>query len=121
MDLIQRIRFDIGFSLAAVLSLRSGDTNTGLEEFSKACLFGVRCLEILELKRFPVGYDEIYKLSNQVVSQPKYLGTIESAYSLRNDAKSVEMDTIFENISLLNFIEQRIIAAFDANGDQILA
>ena len=42
LDLIQRIRFDIGYSLAAVLSNRSGDTKTTLEEFFKSCLFKKR-------------------------------------------------------------------------------
>lgn len=56
LDLIQRLRFDIGQALAALFSYRSGDMQTSMEEFSKSCLFGLRCLEILELKEFPVGY-----------------------------------------------------------------
>jgi len=55
LDLIQRLRFDIGMALAALLSFRAGDTQTSMEEFSKSCLFGLRCLEIIEIKTFQVG------------------------------------------------------------------
>lgn len=120
-DLVQRIRFDIGYSLAAILSMRSGDIATCHDEFSKSCLFGVRCLEILELRVFPVGYDEIYELSSKVATQPEFVEVIKSAYGLRQEGKDVKSDIIFQNISLLNFIENKIVESFKTLGDRQLA
>jgi predicted nucleotidyltransferase len=119
LDLIQRLRFDIGMALAALLSYRTGDMQTSMEEFSKSCLFGLRCLEIIELKEFPVGYDEIYKLSAKVVTEPKYLEVIEAAYAIRKGEKTPNIDILYNNISLLDsLIEPQIIAAFNAGGNE---
>jgi hypothetical protein len=118
LDLIQRTRFDIGMALAALLSYRSGDMKTSMEEFSKSCLFGLRTIEILELKTFPIGYDEIYKLSTELEGVSEYREVIESAYGQRKGGQIPAIDLIFENISLLDtFIEPRIIAAFNQHGD----
>jgi predicted nucleotidyltransferase len=117
LDLIQRIRFDIGMALASLLSYRSGDMQTSMEEFSKSCLFGLRCLEILKLEEFPVGYDEIYRLSAKVVDEPKYLKVIEAAYAIRKMGDTPKIDILYENISLLDtFIEPRIVDAFKVHG-----
>ena len=119
LDLIQRIRFDIGMALAALLSFRAGDLQTSMEEFSKSCLFGLRCLEILELKTFPVGYDEIYELSAKVVSESEHLEVIEAAYAQRKDGRTPSIDILFKNISLLDsLIEPKILAAFKERGNE---
>lgn len=121
LDLIQRVRFDIGMSLAAILSFRSGDLPTGMEEFSKACFFGVRSLEILELKVFPLGYEEIYRLSSKVVKEPEYLEVIEAAHTLRKKGTTAGINILFKNVSLLDsLIEPKILAEFTANGNQDL-
>lgn len=95
LDLIQRLRFDIGMALAALLSFRAGDTETSMEEFSKSCFFGLRTLEIFELKTFPVGYDAIYELSSKVVTKPKYQKVIEAARQVRESNKVPEINTLF--------------------------
>lgn len=119
LDLIQRLRFDIGMALAAILSYRTGDMQTSMEEFSKSCFFGLRCLEILELKIFPVGYDEIYKLSAKLVTDPEYKAVIEAAHEVRTSGKQASMDILFDNISLLDtLIEPRILAALKARGNE---
>lgn len=81
-------------ALAAVLSFRAGDMATSMEEFSKACLYGVRCLEILELKTFPVGYNEIYELSAKVVKDPKYQEVIQAAHTFRKTGKPTNIDIL---------------------------
>ena len=119
LDLIQRLRFDIGMALAALLSFRAGDTQTSMEEFSKSCLFGLRCLEIIELKTFPVGYNEIYKLSIKVVTEPVYHAVIESAYTQRKNGRTPNIDILYDNISLLDtFIEPKIMAVFRSRGNE---
>ena len=119
LDLIQRIRFDIGMALAALLSFRAGDKQTSMEEFSKSCFFGVRCLEILELNTFPLGYDEIYEMSSKVVKEPNYLKVIVAAHKLRDEGLVADIDTLYENISLLDsLIEPKILKAFETSGNQ---
>ena len=118
LDLMQRLRFDIGMALAAILSYRAGDMQTSMEEFSKSCLFGVRCLEMLELKAFPLGYEEIYDLSGKLVAEPEYRRVIEAAYAQRKDGEVPSIDVLFDNISLLDtFIEPKIMAVFNAQGN----
>lgn len=118
LDLIQRLRFDIGLALAALLSSRSGDMVTSMEEFSKSCLFGLRCLIILELKEFPVGYEEIYTLAGKLQGVEEYQHVIDAAFAQRSNAQLPEIDIIFENISLLDtFIEPKIVAYFNKKGN----
>lgn len=119
LDLIQRLRFDIGMALAAILSFRSGDMQTSMEEFSKSCFFGLRCLEILELKTFPVSYEEIYSLSTKLVTEPDYRAVIEAAHKVRETGKSANINILFDNISLLDtLIEPKVLAAFNARGNE---
>lgn len=118
LDLIQRLRFDIGQALAALLSYRSGDMPTSMEEFSKSCLFGLRCLEILELREFPEGYEEIYKLASRLQGAEEYRTVIDAAFAQRKEAEPPKIDVIFENISLLDtFIEPKIITYFNEKGN----
>ena len=72
LDLLQRIRFDTGFALAAILSKRNGDEITAATEFPKSCLFGVRCLLILDTKSFPLTFVILSKicLKERIVSTP---------------------------------------------------
>ncbi len=119
LDLIQRLRFDIGMALAAILSFRTGDMQTSMEEFSKSCFFGLRCLEILELKTFPVGYDEIYELSAKLVADPEYKAVIDAAHDVRTTGKQASMDILFNNISLLDtLIEPKVLTVFKARGNE---
>ena len=119
LDLIQRLRFDIGMALAAILSFRAGDIRTSMEEFSKSCFFGLRCLEILELKTFPVGYEEIYSLSAKLVMEPDYRAVIEAAHKARETDEPASIDILFDNISLLDtLIEPKVLAAFNAHGNE---
>jgi predicted nucleotidyltransferase len=119
LDLMQRVRFDIGMALAALLSFRTGDMQTSMEEFSKSCFFGLRCLEILELKTFPLGYDQIYDVSGKVVKESAYRKVIETAHIVRKTGKVPSIDVLYENISLLDsLIEPKLIAAFKARGNE---
>lgn len=119
-DLVQRIRFDMGYALAAVLSMRSGDDKTCKEEFSKSCLFGIRCLEILEYREFSIGYDAIYEVAAKVIKEPEYLRVVEAAFALRRKDSDVPSDIVFKNISLLNSIDHKITASFGEYGNQVL-
>jgi hypothetical protein len=90
-----------------------------MEEFSKSCFFGLRCLEILELKVFPVGYEEIYSLSTKLVTEPEYRVVIEAAHKVRETGEPASIDTLFDNISLLDtLIEPRVLAAFNTRGNE---
>lgn len=121
LDLVQDIRFYVARALDAMVVFREGHTELGAEIFSKSCFLGLRCLEILELKTFPVGYDEIYELSGKVVTEPEYRAVIEAAYALRKGGQMPSIDVLFKNISLLDtFIEPKIIEAFKVRSNEEL-
>ena len=119
LDLLQRIRFDTGFALAAILSKRNGDEITAATEFPKSCLFGVRCLLILDTKSFPLTYDDIYEQSKKL-DLGEYRDVIEHAFAVRKGAK-IDENLLYRNVSLLNkVIKNRILESFRKDGDKDL-
>ncbi|MBI2888576.1 MAG: nucleotidyltransferase domain-containing protein [Candidatus Liptonbacteria bacterium] len=119
LDLVQRIRFDIGQALAAVLSYRHKDYAGAAEQFSKSCFFGARCLVILKTKEFPAGYREIYAHAKKL-KLGKYRALLTAAHRARRSMKFKEKD-LFANISFLNaFIEPQIVRVFKTKGETIL-
>ncbi len=119
LDLLQRIRFDTGFALAAILSKRNGDEITAATEFPKSCLFGVRCLMILETKSFPLTYDEIYEESKKL-DLGEYDDVVAHAFAVRKGEK-IDENFLYRNVSLLNkIIKNRILESFRKEGDQEL-
>lgn len=110
IDLLQRIRFDTGFALAAVLSHRRKDSITARIEFSKSCFFGVRCLIILEKKEFPLTYEDIYKISTDI-ELGEYAEIVKHAVDVRKGIEVSEL-YLYKNISLLNLIKEKILSAF---------
>lgn len=117
LDLLQRVRFDTGLALAAVLSQRNGDETTAKEEFTKSCLFGVRCLIILKEKKFPLSYEEIYHLS-QDLNLEKQQKIIDHAMEVRKGAE-IKEDFLYQNISLLNkTIKNFIWESFQKEGNK---
>lgn len=68
-----------------------------------------------------MGYDEIYRLSTKVVTEPEYKEVIEAAHALRQTGNAVSIDILFKNISLLDtYIEPKILATFNSTGNQNL-
>ncbi len=121
LDLLQRTRFDIGLALASLLSYRSNDMDTSMEEFTKSCLFGLRSLIIFELKKFPIGYDEIYEMTKELDIDNNARAVVEAAISYRRDGSTPGIDTIYENISLLDsLIEPRLVEEFNRSGNAAL-
>ena len=111
LDLVQDIRFNIGRSLDSVICKREGSNKIATPIFSKSCLFGTRDLIILKLKKFPVSYDEIYKLSKKL-NLGEYKKVVENAYRIRKGEK-VQKNNLFKNISYLNqFVEKEIVAFY---------
>lgn len=119
LDLLQRIRFDIGLALAAVLSKRNGDEITAAAEFYKSCLFGMRCLVIFETRNFPLTYNEIYEQSIRL-SLGEYKDVVEHAFAVRN-GKNIDENFLYQNISLLNkVVKNRILESFQKEGNREL-
>ena len=120
LDLLQDIRFSLGRALDAVISNRNGDKVSAGLGFSKSCLFGVRCLEIADLQQFPLTYDDIYRLSSQVVL-PEYQPVVEAAYKSRQEHTPIQPDQLFRNISLLNqVVEPRLVLEFENEGNKVV-
>ena len=108
LDLVQDIRFNIGRSLDSVICKREGSNKIATSIFSKSCLFGTRDLIILKFKKFPVSYDEVYKLSKKL-NLGEYEKVVENAYGIRKGEK-VQRNNLFKNISYLNqFVEKEIV------------
>jgi len=99
IDLLQRVRFDTGIALAAMLSARHGDKLSSAAGFSKSCLFGVRCLVILKLKQFPTEYDDIWKHAKQLGLED-YHDLFDQAFAFRS-GKEPKAESLYKNISLL--------------------
>jgi len=100
IDLIQATSFEIGTAMAAVRSFRTGDLITASINF-KSALFGARILEILELKKFPYTYDEIWKLSKELNLSDEYNQLLDQAIKIRQGEK-IEEKWLFKNITFLN-------------------
>ncbi len=120
IDIIQDLRFNIGYAFASMHSYRNGDKMTGAYEFYKSCLYGTRNLIILKLKKFPLSFDEIYQLSKKL-NLKEYSSLVLNASRLRQSKTKFEEANIFKNISYLNdFMEPQLIEYFNKNGDKIL-
>jgi predicted nucleotidyltransferase len=120
IDLIQDLRFNLGYALASVISHRNGDKKTASIEFYKSCLFATRTLIILKSRVFPLTYDEILQNSKKL-DLGEYRELVEKAYRIRNDKTEYEEKDLFQNISYLNeFIEPLILEYFEKNGNKLL-
>ena len=120
IDLMQDLRFNIGYALASIISHRNHDTKTTSLEFYKSCLFGTRNLVLLKKRKFALTYDEIFLLSKEI-NLDIYADLVRSAYQCRiGKAKYSEID-LFKNISYLNkFIEPELMKYFKKYGDKII-
>ena len=120
MDLIQDLRFNLGYALASVISHRNGDKITASTEFYKSCLFATRTLIILKLRVFPLTYDEILENSKKL-DLGEYKELVEKAYKIRNGKNEYEDKDLFQNISYLNeFIEPLLLESFEKSGNLTL-
>lgn len=118
-SLIQELRFNLGYALAAVISHRNNDKKTASLEFSKSCLFATRALVIFKLRKFPLTYEEILSDSS-ALNLREYKELITEAYKTRKGEKYRE-ESLFQNISYLNdFIEPLLLKSLDENGDKVV-
>ena len=120
IDLIQDLRFNLGYALASIISHRNGDKITASTEFYKSCLFATRTLIVLNLRVFPLTYDEIFEKSGQI-DLGEYKELIEKAYKVRNGKTEYEDKNLFQNISYLNeFIEPLLLESFEKSSNLTL-
>ena len=120
VDLMQDLRFNIGYALGALISHRNKDFKTASLEFYKSCLFGTRSLLILKKRKFALTYDEIFSLSKEI-NLDIYAALVKIAYQCRlGKTKYAETD-LFKNISYLNkFIEPELMKYFKLHGNKIV-
>jgi len=120
IDIMQDLRFNIGYALASIISHRNDDPKTTSLEFYKSCLFGTRSLVLLKKRKFALTYDEIFLLSKEI-NLDIYADLVRSAYQCRlGKAKYAEID-LFKNISYLNkFIEPELVKYFKKYGNKII-
>lgn len=120
LDVIEDLRFNLGYSLAATHSYRNGDNETASLHLAKSCLFGTRDLIILKLQQFPVSYNEILEASKKIDLQV-YSELPEYCYKLRKREVEIDDKNLFKNISYLNqFIENQLLEFYEKNGNVVL-
>lgn len=120
VDIIQDIRFNLGYALASTHSHRNGDNATASLHFAKACLFGTRDYIIFKTGKFLTSYDAILSASKELDLQ-EYQDLPEYAFHLRKRESDIDEKKLFQNISYLNkFIESKLITAFKSEGNKIL-
>lgn len=118
LSLVQRIAFDKGMMVAALLSERHGDEITASQGFAKTVLFATRLLMILHKQKFPAGYDEILAAADEVLDDDKYLELVRRAYDVRLKKSKVTRQNIFDGIAYLNrCVEPQLLAALRERGD----
>jgi len=118
-DLLERISFDVATAFAAYRSLKTNDLVTASINF-KSALFGVRVLEILELKKFPFTYDDIFEISKNLNLEVEYQDLLNQAMKARQGEK-IEERFLFTNITFLNqVVLKKVRHELAINGDRII-
>jgi len=120
IDLMQDLRFNIGYALASIISHRNGDPKTTSLEFYKSCLFGTRSLVLLKKRKFALTYDEIFSLSKEI-NLDIYSDLVNTAYQCRLGKSNYTEIDLFKNISYMNkFIEHELVKYFKKYGNKII-
>jgi predicted nucleotidyltransferase len=120
LDVIQDVRFNLGYALAATHSYRNGDNGTASLHLAKSVLFGTRDYIIFKIQQFPISYDDILDNSKDV-DLGEYKELPEYAFRLRRREEDIDVKKLFQNISYLNkFIEAELLKTFDETGNIVL-
>lgn len=120
LDVIQGIRFNLGYALAATHSHENGDSIAASLHLAKSCLFGTRDYLIFKSRKFIVSYDDILQASKGLDLQ-EYQDLPAYAFRLRKRSADIDGKKLFQNISYLNkFIEAELLVAFGEEGNEIL-
>ena len=101
-DLIEVIVFETSYALGALLSTRKNDLFTASVQFTKAVLFAVRALVILESGKFPLTYKEIYEESKKLeFLDDNAKNVINHANDVRNE-ESIQPELVYKSLKFLN-------------------
>lgn len=120
LDIIQDVRFNLGYALAATHSYRNGDNATTSLHFAKSCLFGTRDYIIFKRGIFLISYDDILNGSKELDLQD-YKDLPNYAFRLRKRNDEVDGKKLFQNISYLNkLVENELLNAFANKGNVVL-
>lgn len=120
LDIIQDVRFNLGYALASTHSYRNKDNTTALLHFTKSCLFGTRDYEIFKTNKFLISYKDIVNASIKLDLQ-EYQNLPSYAAELKEHKTEIDIDMLFRNISYLNnLIEAELLTTFKKDGNRIL-
>jgi len=120
VDVMQDLRFSIGYALAATISHRNNDTKTAAVEFYKSCLFGTRSLVLLKKRNFALTYDKIFALSKDI-NFDAYTKLVRVAYQCRLGRIRYKEADLFKNIAYLTkFVEPILLRYFHRYGNKII-
>lgn len=120
LDVIQDVRFNLGYGLAATHSYRNGDNVTASLHFAKSCLLGTRDYIIFKAGKFLISYDDILDASKKM-DLKEYRDLPEYAFKIRKGSADIDDKKLFQNISYLNkLIEQELLNTFGGKGNVVL-
>lgn len=116
-DILQELRFNLGYALAATHSYRNNDVDTASLHMAKSCLFATRDLIVLMTGELPLTYDEIVEKA-KTINLGKFESLPQYANQLRRREVGLDEQKLFANISYLNqFVENQIIRTLKTDGD----
>ena len=119
IDLFEESIFQISRAYTAMLSEREGDLVNAKAGFVKSVLYATLALIVLKLHEFPIGYDEIIKLSKRLELDGEYKKLIENAFEVRN-GKELVTQMLYKSMSYIN---KEVITPIKAElklGDKII-
>jgi len=120
LDVVQDVRFNLGYSLAATHSYREGDNINAALHLAKSCLFGTRDYIIFKLRKFPSSFENIIELTKDL-NLGEYDDLPPYAYKLRKGKEKISEKYLFKNISYLNkFVEEKLLEIYRKQGNIIL-
>lgn len=120
IDLIEDVRFNSGYALASLISLRNNDPRSSSLLFYKSCLFATRSPIMLHTGKFPYTYDDILRLSKKSIVE-EFQDLIEKAYELRKKKGIITSEDIVRNITYINYIiEPMVKAVFEKDKEMVI-
>lgn len=99
-DIAEDVRFHAGLALAALISMRNGDSISASWFFYKSCLYSMRAALILHEGEFLVNYEDI--AARTEADLPRI------ALDIRHGRTTLSQQDVFRNISFINSLSSSL-------------
>ena len=119
LDLLEESSFQVASALSAVFSSRQLDWVTTTRQFTKSVFYGLRVLEILKLKKYPVSYKEIMDQAKNIVLDKDFRDLIKKVIQVRQ-GKKPDIQSLYRNITFQNKIVLSCVRSKLNNGNKVI-